>query len=708
MCWARAADDQTKSIKRNCSNRMKPLRVLLVEDSEDDAALTLRQLKKGGYAPSFKRVDTPETMRAALEVREWDIVLSDYNMPEFSGPAALVLLRSTGIDLPFIVISGAMGEESAVSLMKAGAHDYIMKDNLARLIPAIERELREAEVRRARQRAEADLRLSAKVFESSVEGVMIADREACILRVNKAFSEITGYSEAEVIGQRPNILQSGRHDTNFYRGMWQSINDNGYWQGEIWNRRKNGEVFPEWLTISAVTDVNGHVTHLIGGFTDMSQQKQAEDRIQHLMYYDALTDLPNRVLFRERCKQAMSRARRSGRRVAYLHFDIDRFVNINDTLGHPVGDQLLQQVGQRLTGCVRQQDLVARFVGDEFGVGITDVDRNEPVDSLLQTVVGAFSEPFYIQSREIFLVPSIGVSFFPDDSMEFDELARFADTALHAAKRDGGANYHLYQKSMNADADDRLSMESALRRALEREEFLLYYQPQLSLKTGDIIGVEALLRWHRSNENLVLPGKFIPLLEETSLIIPVGEWVLRQACRDHQAWAEAGNKPIPIAVNLSARQFRDKGLVAMIRQVLAENAIAAEMIELEITESCVMEDPEEALSTLEAFHEMGIRIAIDDFGTGYSSLSYLKRFPLDVLKIDQSFVADIPADEDDAAIIDTIIAMGHRLKLSVTAEGVETEAQAGFLREHGCDNVQGYFYDQPMSAEDLLLRVSRA
>lgn len=686
---------------------MESLRVLLVEDSEDDAALTLRQLKKGGYEPSSKRVDTPDAMRAALEVNEWDIILSDYNMPEFSGPAALALLRSTGIDLPFIVISGAMGEESAVALMKAGAHDYIMKDNLARLIPAIERELREAEVRRARRRAEADLRLSAKVFESSVEGVLISDQEGNILRVNKAFSQITGYSEADVIGRRPNILQSGRHDKDFYRGMWQSIMDNGYWQGEIWNRRKSGEVYPEWLTISSVTDENGQITHLIGGFTDMSQQKQAEDRIQHLMYYDALTDLPNRTLFRDRFKQAMSRARRSDKRAAYLHFDIDRFVNINDSLGHSVGDQLLQQIGQRLAGCVRQQDLVARFVGDEFGIGVTDVDRNDILDELLQGVVDAFSEPFHVKSREIFLAPSIGVAVFPDDSTDFDELARFADTALQVTKHNGGANFRLYKKSMNKDADDRLSMESALRRALEREEFQLHYQPQLSLASGEVIGVEALLRWERKDEGMMLPGKFIPLLEETSLIIPVGEWVLRQACRDHKAWVEMGHKPMPIAVNLSARQFRDKGLMEMVHRVMDESGISAEMIELEITESCVMEDPEEALSTLQAFHDMGLRIAIDDFGTGYSSLSYLKRFPLDVLKIDQSFVADIPDDENDAAIIDTIIAMGHRLKLSVIAEGVETEDQAGFLREHGCDNVQGYFYDRPMPSKELVSRFSK-
>lgn len=683
---------------------MESLRVLLVEDSEDDAALTLRQLKKGGYEPSYKRVDTTEGMRAALEARDWDIILSDYTMPEFSGPAALALLRSMDLDLPFIVISGAMGEESAVELMRAGAHDYIMKDNLVRLVPAIERELREAEVRRARQRAEADLRLSAKVFESSVEGVLITDHEANILRVNKAFTEITGFSEADVIGKKPSILQSGRHDKAFYRAMWASIADLGYWQGEIWNRRKNGEIFPEWLTISTVADDAGHVSHLIAGFTDLSQQKQAEDRIQHLMHYDALTGLPNRTLFRDRCKGAILRARRTDKCVAYLHIDIDRFVMINDTLGHQVGDQLLQQVGQRLAGSVRQADLISRFVGDEFGVTLVDLDSGADVEGMVRLLIGAFAEPFPVAEQEVFLVPSVGISMFPGDANDYDELARFADTALHSAKRDGGASYQFYNTSMHVDTDDRLSMENALRRALEREEFQLYYQPQLSLKSKEIIGVEALLRWQREGGEMMLPGKFIPLLEDTSLIIPVGEWILRQACADHIAWKKAGNGSIPISVNLSARQFRDQGLVEMIRRVLDESGTDPGMIELEITESCVMDDPEMALHILQECHDMGMRIAIDDFGTGYSSLSYLKRFPLDVLKIDQSFVADVPADEDDAAIIDTIIAMGHRLNLLVIAEGVETEAQADFLREHGCDNVQGYFYDRPMPSEKLVSR----
>jgi diguanylate cyclase (GGDEF)-like protein/PAS domain S-box-containing protein len=682
------------------------LRVLLIEDSEDDATLTLLQLKKGGYEPVCRRVDTEDSMREALASQDWDIILSDYNMPEFSGPAALALLRTSGIDIPFIGISGTIGEETAVELMKSGAHDYIMKDNLARLVPAIKRELREAEVRRARQQAEADLRLSAKVFESSVEGVIITDHEGQILRVNRAFTDITGYTEAEVVGHTPSILQSGRHDKKFYKHLWLTIKEQGHWQGEIWNRRKNGEIFPEWLTISAVTGDNGEVTHFIGGFTDLSQQKQAEDRINHLMYYDALTDLPNRTLFRDRFKQSMLCAQRDGRRAAFLLFDLDRFVNINDTLGHQVGDQLLQQVGRRLTEFVRNQDSVARFGGDEFAVAMPDLEHDTDPKTLVQALIGAFSEPFRVAGREVFIAPSVGAALFPDDSGSYDELVQFADTAVHVAKREGGASYQFYKKTMNADAGMRFNMESALRRALEREEFRLYYQPQFSMASGRIIGVEALLHWQRNDEGLVLPGRFIPLLEETSLIIPVGEWVLRQACADHKALLAKGAETLSFSVNLSPRQFRDKGLVGMIRSVIEESGVDPKELELEITESSMMEDPEFALQTLLACHDMDIRIAIDDFGTGYSSLSYLKRFPLDVLKIDQSFVADIPDDEDDAAIIDAIIAMAHRLKLEVIAEGVETEEQAAFLRDHDCDNVQGYLYARPLPYDKLVARLA--
>ena len=683
------------------------LRVLLVEDSEDDAALTLRQLKKAGYVTAYERVDTAKAMRAALAANEWDIILSDYHMPEFSGPAALDVLRESGIDIPFIIISGAIGEETAVEVMRAGAHDYIMKDNLARLVPAIERELREAEVRNIQRRTAEDLRLAAKVFENSVEGTVITDSEGTILRVNKAFMDTTGYSQEEVIGRNPSILQSGRHDEDFYRHLWLSLTKQGYWQGEIWNRRKNGEVYPEWLTISAVQNELGEVSHYIGGFTDLSQQKQAEERIQYLMYFDALTDLPNRILFRDRFKQAMAQARQEGKRIAFLHLDLDRFIHINDTLGHQLGDQLLRQVGQRLVSNTGSHDIVARLGGDEFAIALPALAVDGSVEDRVQAIIKVFADPFRVMGKEVFLVPTVGVVLFPDDTDNYDELVRFADTAVHYAKRHGGANFQLYHKSMNADVQDRLNMENALRRALARQEFCLHYQPQIEVGSGRIIGVEALLRWQHAEMGMVLPGQFIPLLEETGLIIPVGEWVVRRACEDSMAWQAAGYAPIPVAVNLSARQFRHKGLMKTIHQVVAEAGLDPQLLELEITESSVMDDPESALNILTAFHDLGIRLAIDDFGTGYSSLSYLKRFPLDVLKIDRSFVADIPGDADDAAIVETIIAMAHRLNLHVIAEGVETREQVGFLLEHGCDHVQGYFYGRPMPAEDLLRHLPR-
>ena len=682
------------------------LRILMVEDSEDDTELTLRQIRKGGYEPSLLRVDTAEQMRAALEGESWDLVLSDYHLPTFSGAAALQLLHDSGRDYPFIVVSGAIGEETAVSLMREGAHDYIMKDNLARLVPAIERELREVEVRRAHNKAEADLRLAAKVFEGSVEGIMITDADACILRVNRAFQEITGYSEQEVVGKTPRVLQSGRHDETFYRDLWSSMKQGGYWQGEIWNRRKNGEVFPEWLTISSVRDSDGKVSHYIGGFTDLSHQKRAEEHIEHLMYYDPLTDLPNRALFRDRFRHAMLQARRGGDQQAFLLLDLNQFIKVNETLGHHIGDQLLNRVGQRLARSVRAQDVVARLGGDEFAIALRVQHGTSDLLAQLKVILDAFASPFRIADEELFLTPKIGLSLYPDDAGDYDELLRYAEAALRHAKQIG-ATFQFFERSLSSDAHERLNMENALRRALEREEFELHYQPQMDAASGRIIGLEALLRWRRGGEEMVMPGQFIPLLEETGLIIPVGEWVLQQACRDQRRWLDAGYAPLHIAVNLSPRQFRNRNLVEMIHAALSDNDIVPGLLELEITESSIMDDPEFALRTLQACHERGIRIAIDDFGTGYSSLSYLKRFPLDVLKIDQSFVADIPGDSEDEAIIDAIIVLGHRLNLRIIAEGVETAEQLGFLREQGCDWLQGYYFARPMPYEELLPRLSR-
>jgi diguanylate cyclase (GGDEF)-like protein/PAS domain S-box-containing protein len=520
------------------------------------------------------------------------------------------------------------------------------------------------------------------------------------LRVNQSFCEITGYSQEHVIGLKPDMLQSRRHNMDFFKGIWKSIKRHGYWQGEVWNRRKNGEIFPVWLSVSAVKNSNGQVSHYIGGFTDLSAQKSAEERIQHLTHYDALTDLPNRTLFHARFKQPMQNALRHNRRVALLHLDIDRFIKINDTLGHHIGDRLLQQVGRRLVASIHDRDFVGRFGGDEYAIACPDLDQSVEVSAIAQSIMNVFSEPFWVEGREIFLSPSIGIALFPEDTDDYDELLKFADTAVHHAKRQGGT-YQFYHRGMNVDSANRLKMENALRRALDRQEFKLYYQPQVNLANGKIIGAEALLRWKPANQDMVYPEQFIPLLEETGLIISVGEWVLRAACYQLRALQNTVQSPIPISVNLSPMQFRHKDLVGMIESVLEETGIDAHWLELEITETSVMEEPEHALATLQQLYGMGIRLAVDDFGTGYSSLSYLKKFPLDVLKIDRSFVSDLGHDLDDAAIVDSIIAMAHRLNLKVIAEGIENQGQLDFLQNHECDIGQGFYYSKPMPSELL-------
>lgn len=683
------------------TGELKKLNVLIIEDSEDDVLLILRALRSGGFLPVYQHVENPKELNQALDNKSWDVVLCDYNLPQFNGTEALKQIQDKGLDIPFIIVSGAIGEETAVNAMRSGAHDYIMKHNLTRLIPAIERELRELKIRSSRRSALDDLRLAAKVFESSVEGIVITDAETRILRVNQAFCDITGYEQSEAIGLTPKILQSGRHDNEFYADMWQGLHQNGYWQGEVWNRRKNGEIYPEWLSISAVKNSFGEISHFIGGFTDLSAQKSAEERIQHLTHYDALTDLPNRTLFHARFQKPMKNALSNNRRVALLHLDIDRFIKINDTLGHHIGDRLLQQVGRRLVASIHDRDFVGRFGGDEYAIACPDLDHSVEVSAIAQSIMNVFSEPFWVEGREIFLTPSIGIALFPDDTDDYDELLKYADTAVHHAKRQGGT-YQFYHRGMNVDSAGRLKMENSLRRALDRQEFKLHYQPQINLRDGQVIGAEALLRWMPANSDTILPDEFIPLLEETGLIISVGEWVLRSACCQLSAMQNTVQTPIPISVNLSPMQFRHKDLVGMIESVLLETGIDAHWLELEITETSVMEDPEHALSVLQQLYGMGIRLAIDDFGTGYSSLSYLKKFPLDVLKIDRSFISDLGQDQDDAAIVDSIIAMSHRLNLKVIAEGIENQGQIEFLQQHECDIGQGFYYSKPMSAGCLV------
>ena len=517
-------------------------------------------------------------------------------------------------------------------------------------------------------------KLADKIFEHAAEGVMISDPAANIINVNKAFTQVTGYSREEVVGKSPNLLNSGRQDAVFYRVMWQSLIETGHWQGEIWNRRKNGEIYLEWLSITSIMDNLGHTTHYVAIFSDITTIKANEERLHHLAYYDALTKLPNRILFNDRLNQAMARASRSNQMVAVMLLDLDRFKIINDTLGHMAGDTLLIDVARRVGGCMRESDTVARLGGDEFIVVLPDMDNINHASLVAQKIIDVLTQPFTLENQEVFITASIGISFYPSSGDNAETLVKAADIAMYHAKEQGRNNYQFYRSSVSDETSALFALEHSLRRALERNELSLHYQPQIDIETGGITGMEALLRWQHPERGMIPPSEFIPLAEETGLIIPIGEWVLRSACAQNKEWQDSGMPPVRIAVNLSVRQLKQKNLVAKITEILAETGLETQWLELELTESMIMQNAEDSIQQLNDIKALGIGLAIDDFGTGYSSLSYLKRFPIDRVKIDQSFVQGVCSNPDDAAISQAIIALANSLNLKVTAEGVETPA----------------------------------
>ena len=553
-----------------------------------------------------------------------------------------------------------------------------------------------------RKRAEAELRLAARVFENSREAIMITDAENRILSVNRAFIDITGYAAEEVTGQAPQLLASGRHDRAFFQAMWHAVVTEGHWQGEVWNRRKNGEVYPEWLGITAVYDARGQLTHYVGIFSDLSERKATADKIEFLAHHDPLTALPNRVLFYDRLEQALTQAERQRTAVALLVLDLDRFKLVNDSLGHELGDQLLQMVAMRLHQHVRETDTVSRQGSDEFLIllpetGVEGTDR--VVDNLLRCFQ---NEPFKVADHALNITASIGVTLYPTHGRNSDSLLKQAGIALDYAKNGGGNTYRFFTASMNVNTLERLHLETSLRLALERGEFVLYYQPQFSMASGLIGGAEALLRWQHPEWGLVAPGRFIPVAEDSGLIVPIGEWVLREACRQARVWQDAGLRPITVAVNLSALQFKRSDLLATVTQALTESGLEPGYLELELTESILIQDVDSALKVVQQMRSMGLKLSIDDFGTGYSSLSYLQKLAVHKLKIDQSFIRGLAGnDTDSAAIIRAIIQMAHSLKLLTVAEGVESGQQLSFLRHHRCDEMQGYYLGRPMPAAEF-------
>lgn len=904
-----------------------PIRILIIEDCEDDVMLVLRELRRGGFEAEFLQVETAEDMANALNDEKWDIVLSDYTLPSFSAPAALKVLRESSICIPFIVISGNVGEEIAVQLMQYGSNDYINKNNLTRLCPAIQRELKEFKAKKHHQaseiftehlweilnksqneiyffdaetlrfkivnqgalknsgytrkemldkhpydlnthitqkgflkliqplvnnevelvhfettiqrkngtsypvdarlqysrngehpifyailidisdrvkasteietlarfpqenplpvirvdnelqviyanpasqdiidhwtdassvqtpiswrplitscisnktvneidemigdqiyhwllspstdntyvncyarnitkerKAEQSMRQAGQVFDNSIEAIMMTDENALIIRVNPAFQAITGYREEDIIGRNPSFLQSGEHDELFFDEMRNELNTEGRWQGEIFNRRRTGEIYPAYMTISAVKDEDQKVTDYIAIFADISEKKKAQEDIHKLAYYDSLTNLPNRRHMQDKLHTLISNSAETPQDITLLYLDLDRFKTINESLGHVAADEALTVTANRLVKSIPDDAIVGRMDGDEFLIIISHEKIDQENHSLITAIKHAVSEPLKLKNQEVYLSITIGVSHFPNDASNMDNLIKYAETATKRAKVNG-SGFELFTSKLEVYTAERITLESSLRKALARDEFLLHYQPQFNLKTGEITGIEALLRWQDPENGLISPADFIPLLEQTGLIKQVGDWVLHRACTQSMSWQAMGINVPRIAINLSAKQFSQKNLHHIISGIIEETGIDPRLVELEVTESTIMHQMEQVISILRDLHDKGLHISIDDFGTGYSSLSYLKHFPIDILKIDRSFVSEIPENKADTAIANTIIAMGHNLGLKVIAEGVETEEQGRCLAEMGCDCAQGYHYSHPLPADKCL------
>jgi diguanylate cyclase (GGDEF)-like protein/PAS domain S-box-containing protein len=548
---------------------------------------------------------------------------------------------------------------------------------------------------------EAYERQAVAVFENTAEGVTFTDTRGRVLSVNPAFTRITGYSEAEVVGQTLSILQSGRHDAGFYHQMWAELVATGHWQGEIWNRRRNGEVYPEWLTISVVRDGNGRVQNYIGVFSDISHIKRSAEELERLAHFDPLTDLANRLLLNAQLKHALERAARHGELLAVMELDLDGFKNVNDTLGHPAGDRLLQVIAERLKKVLRTEDIVARLGGDEFAVVMESIGSADVAALVAQKINAAIDEPVALDGQEARVTSSIGIALYPDDGADPTALLKAADTALYVSKREGRNTYRFFDQEMSAAVQRRHEVEQGLRMAIELDQLELWYQPQIDLGRKRINGLEALVRWRHPERGLVPPGDFLPVASDTGLIVPLGEWVLRAACRQAQAWRSAGLEFGHVAVNVDGQQIVRGDFVETVGNVLAETGLPADRLELEITESFLLENAERGMGMAMRFSEMGVGVAIDDFGTGYSSLAYLKYLHADCLKIDKSFVSDLPADSTGAAIIRAVVSLANGLGYALVAEGVETGEQLAYLRSIGCTLVQGYYFAKPMPAADI-------
>ena len=552
-----------------------------------------------------------------------------------------------------------------------------------------------------RKQAQAQMSKLSRALERTGDAVIITDRYGVIEYVNPAFEEMSGFTSQEALGKTPNIIKSGKHDAEYYKQLWSTLLSGEDFRDIMINRMKDGTIYYEEKTISPLQDANKEITNFVATGKNITERMQFQEKLHYLAHHDVLTNLPNRAMFVDRLTQALLHARRHGRALSVMFLDMDRFKVINDTLGHDIGDMLLQEFGKRLVECVRSSDTVARLGGDEFIILLEDMADKGDASTVADKVINVLTTPFVLNGRELFMTTSIGISVFPGDGDDVASMLKNADTAMYRAKEQGRNNYQFYSADMSNKALERLAMETQLRWALDRNEFVLYYQPKLDYRSGKIVGAEALIRWVHPEQGLVSPAEFIPMLEETGLVVPVGEWVLKTACAQHKAWKDAGLTGICMSVNLSARQLEQAGLLQSVQDVIEDFDLKPGDLELELTESIIMNNAEKTIEILNSISRLGVGFSVDDFGTGYSSLAYLKRFPIQTIKIDRAFVKDITTDPDDESIVKAIIAMSRSLKLEIIAEGVESEAQAIFLQQYGCNYMQGFLFSKPVPAAEF-------
>jgi diguanylate cyclase (GGDEF)-like protein/PAS domain S-box-containing protein len=677
-----------------------PIRVLHIEDNALYREL-IRETLTGSDIPfDLAAVGEQLGLEHELSTREWDCVLSDMHIGTYTGIDVLEFVRDRHPHLPVVILTGTGTEELAVQAMKLGAADYILKtsQHIARLPLALQATVKAARDAALARRAQVDLQLAATVFHASGEGIIITDAARRIVLVNPFFERITGYAASEVIGRDPRLLRSDAHDAAYFAAMWEAIGKNGFWQGELNSRRKDGTTFASMMTISVVRNPAGELTHYVGLFSDLTARKELDERLRRLTWYDALTGLPNRTLLNDRLDQALGNARRYGRSVAVLVTDLARFRTINDTLGHEAGNAILIEIAHRLNTLGRPGDTMARIGADEFAVVLANLDKDADVIALANQLIETITVPIEVAGQRLSVSVNIGIGLYPKDGERPEDLMKAADIALERARGAGLDTFRFFTTEMDLDAERRLRLESDLHGAIERGELELHYQPQVNLVNGRICGCEALLRWQHPEFGPISPAEFIPLAEEVRLIQRLGSWVLETACRQKKAWRDAGLHTQLISVNISARQFHQAGFVESVANALAVSGLPASALELELTERAFIADNGAAAHTLARLKSLGVQLALDDFGTGYSSISHLSGFPFDKLKIDRSFVHGITENPVNAAIATATIAMGRGLDLVVLAEGVETESQMQFLRTKGCEAMQGWLFSKALPA----------